>query len=220
VVAAVKEERRTLRVGGLLALAVLVIASFLFLIFYHRDQEQNTRVYAAITRLQSGMLTQQKLVDRSRHALEDVQHNPSLVADSQKLQLQKQSEDLKSQIVNGRPENISALQKQLTAVESRLQRLETAGSVAQKIIQSCESSVCLIHVVIGLRDHTTRLSLHYAGITSTGEPLTDEHNNPLLGITGSGPEVHLDVFGTRFSCLRQRADPHQSSCGRTLVGER
>src|SRR5262249_7839978 len=52
--------------------------------------------------------------------------------------------------------------------------------------------------VVGFRDHTTRLPLHYAGITSTGEPVTDEHNNPLLGITGSGPEVHLDVFGTGF----------------------
>jgi S1-C subfamily serine protease len=40
--------------------------------------------------------------------------------------------------------------------------------------------------------------LHYVGIASTGEPVTDEHNNPLLGITGSGPEVQLDVFGTGF----------------------
>lgn|SRR5208337_2848738 len=42
------------------------------------------------------------------------------------------------------------------------------------------------------------MRLHYAGITSSGEPTTDEHNNPLLSLTGSGPEVHLDVFGTGF----------------------
>jgi S1-C subfamily serine protease len=83
-------------------------------------------------------------------------------------------------------------------VEARLQRLESEGTVAQTIIQSYEPSVCLIHVVVGFRDHTTRLPLHYAGITSAGEPVTDENNNPLLGITGSGPEVHLDVFGTGF----------------------
>jgi len=40
--------------------------------------------------------------------------------------------------------------------------------------------------------------LHYAGMTSSGEPTTDEHNNPLLSLTGNGPEVHLDVFGTGF----------------------
>src|SRR5207249_4257685 len=35
-------------------------------------------------------------------------------------------------------------------------------------------------------------------MTSSGEPTTDEHNNPLLSLTGTGPEVHLDVFGTGF----------------------
>src|SRR5204862_3883676 len=46
--------------------------------------------------------------------------------------------------------------------------------------------------------HTTGLRLHYAAITSSGEPTTYEHNNPLLSLTGSGPEVHLDVFVTGF----------------------
>ena len=87
---------------------------------------------------------------------------------------------------------------QLTAVESRLQKLETEGRVAQTIVQSYEPSVCLIHVVLGFRDRNTRLSLLYAGVTSSGEPTTDEHNNPLVSLTGSGPEVHLDAFGTGF----------------------
>jgi len=42
------------------------------------------------------------------------------------------------------------------------------------------------------------LKLHYAGVDNEGRPLLDEHNNPLLGVTGTGPEVHLDVFGTGF----------------------
>ncbi|MBV8049798.1 MAG: trypsin-like peptidase domain-containing protein [Acidobacteriaceae bacterium] len=28
--------------------------------------------------------------------------------------------------------------------------------------------------------------------------MTDDRNNPLVGVTGHGPEVHLDVFGTGF----------------------
>ena len=198
VVTAVNEERRTLRVGAMLALAVLLVAGVAFLIFYRRTQQQNTRVYAAITRLQSGMLTQQQLIDRSRRALQDVERNPSPASDSEKLHLQKQSRDLKSQIAVSKSENALALQNQLDAVEGRLQRLETEGKVAQTIIQSYEPSVCLIHVVVGFRDRTTGLKLHYVGIASTGEPVTDEHNNPLLAITGSGPEVQLDVFGTGF----------------------
>jgi DNA-binding response OmpR family regulator/S1-C subfamily serine protease len=198
VVTAVNEERRTLRVGGLATVAVVIVAGLIFFFFYRRTQEQNTRVYAAITRLQTGVLTQQHLMERSRRALEDGERGPSLAGDPQKLQLQKKSEDLKSQIAISKTENASALQNQLAAVESRLQKLETEGKVAQTIIQSYEPSVCLIHVVLAFREHTTGLRLHYAGMTNSGEPTTDEHNNPLLSLTGSGPEVHLDVFGTGF----------------------
>ena len=197
-VTAVNEERRTLRVGGLATVAVLLIGAVAFIFFYRRTQEQNIRVYAAITRLQTGVLTQQQLMERSRRALEDGERGPSTAGDAQKLQLQKKSADLRSQIAISKTENASVLQNQLAAVESRLQKLETEGKVAQTIIQSYEPSVCLIHVVLAFRDHTTGLRLHYAGVTSTGEPTTDEHNNPLLSLTGNGPEVHLDAFGTGF----------------------
>jgi len=198
VVTAVNEERRTLRAGGIVAVAVIIVAGLAFLILYRHTQQQNARVYTAITRLQSGILTQQQLMDRSRRALEDVQRNPLPADNSEKLQLQKQSQNLRSQIALSKSEDSSGLQNQLNVVQQRLERLETEGKVAQTIIQSYEPSVCLIHVVVGFRDRATGLKLHYVGITSTGEPVTDDHNNPLLGITGNGPEVHLDVFGTGF----------------------
>jgi DNA-binding response OmpR family regulator/S1-C subfamily serine protease len=198
VLTAVNQERRALRVGGLVTAAVLIVAAVVFVFFYRRTQEQNTRVFAAITRLQTGVLTQQQLIERSRRALEEAEHRPSLPSDPQKLQLQKKSEDLRSQIANSDPKNASALQNKLTAVEGRLQKLETEGKFAQTIIQSYEPSVCLIHVVLAFRDHTTGLRLHFAGMTASGEPTTDEHNNPLVSVTGNGPEVHLDAFGTGF----------------------
>jgi S1-C subfamily serine protease len=198
VVTAVNEERRTLRVGGLAAVAVLIVGALIFFFFYRRSQEQNTRVYAAITRLQTGVLTQPQLMERSRRALDEGERGPSLASDSQKVQLQKKSEALKSQIAISKNEEASILRKQLTAVESRLHKLETEGNVAQTIIQSYEPSVCLIHVVLAFREHTTGLKLHYVGMTSSGEPTTDEHSNPLLSLTGNGPEVHLDIFGTGF----------------------
>jgi DNA-binding response OmpR family regulator len=113
VVTAVNEERRTLRVGGLATVAVVIVAGLIFFFFYRRTQEQNTRVYAAITRLQTGVLTQQQLMERSRLALEDGERGPSLAGDPQKLQLQKKSEDLRSQIAISKTENASALQNQL-----------------------------------------------------------------------------------------------------------
>ena len=198
VVAAVNEERRTLRVGGLATITVLIVAGLIFLFFYRRTQEQNTRVYAAITRLQTGMLTQQRLMESSRRAHEDVKPGPSPAGDPQKVQLEKKSEELRSKIAISKTEDASALRNQLNAVESRLQKIETEGKFAEKIIESYEPSICLIHVVLALRDRTTGLRLHYAGVTSSGAPTADEHNNPLLSLTGSGPEVRLDIFGTGF----------------------
>lgn len=198
VVRAVNEERRTLRVGGLVAAAVLLIAALAFLLSYRRTQEQNIRVYAAITRLQAGVLTQQQLMERSRRGLQDQDHVPSPAHDPQKLELQKKSADLRSQIAVNKTENADALQSQLATVENRLEKIETEGKFAERIIQAYEPSVCLIHVVLAFREHTTGSRLRYAGLTASGEPATDEHNNPLVSLTGSGPEVHLDVFGTGF----------------------
>src|SRR5580700_5294861 len=180
VVTAVNEERRTLRVGGLATVVVLIVAFLVFFFFYRRTQEQNTRVYAAITRLQTGVLTEQQLMERSRRALEERDRGSSRAGDPQKLQLQKKSEDLKSQIATSNPQDASVLENQLAAVESRLQKIETDGKVAERIIQAYEPSVCLIHVVLAFREHTTGLRLRYSGLTATGEPATDEHNNPLV----------------------------------------
>jgi len=198
VVTAVNEERRIFRRGGLAVVVLLVVVGLGFLIFYRRNQEQNTRVYAAITRLQAtGIQTQQQLMERSLKAREDVQREFSTTADPQKSQLQKKSEELRTQIASG-TEDASALQKQLTAVETRLQKMETEGKFAERIIQAYEPSVCLIHVVLAFREHTSGSRLRYAGLTASGEPSTDEHNNPLVSLTGNGPEVRLDIFGTGF----------------------
>ena len=198
VVTAVNQERRTLRSAGLIAISALLVAALTVFLLYRHNQQQNTRVYLAITRLQTSMLTEQRMVESSRRGLGANEYTPSQSSDPQKVQLQKRSEDLRSQIAANKAENAAVLQNQLAAVEARLQRLETEGNVAQTIIKSYEPSVCLIHVVLAFREHTTGLRLHYAEITGSGVPKTDERDNPLLSLTGSGPEVHLDVFGTGF----------------------
>jgi DNA-binding response OmpR family regulator len=198
VVTAVNQEHRALRIGGAIAIAVLVAAALVSFLVFRHNQQQSTRVYAAITRLQTGMLTEQRLMESSRRNLEKTEQSPSPENDARKVELQKKTEDLKSQIAASKDENTSALRDQLIEVQNRLQKLETEGKVAQTIIQSYEPSVCLIHIVLAFREHTTGLTLHYSEMTSDGEPKTDDHGNPLLSLTGSGPEVRLDVFGTGF----------------------
>ena len=199
VVVAVNEERRAFRIGGLAVIAALIVSGLAFLMFYRRTtQEQNTRVYAAITRLQTGVRMQEKLLERARRANEDAVRGLIPAGDPEESSLQKKSDDLRSGIASSKPANASALQNQLTGVESRLHKLETEGTFAETIIRSYEPSVCLIHVVLAFRDHSTGKRLHYARLTTGGEPATDEHNNPLVSLAGNGPEVRLDVFGTGF----------------------
>jgi S1-C subfamily serine protease len=52
--------------------------------------------------------------------------------------------------------------------------------------------------MLAFRDRPTGLTLHYAGVTSTGEPASDASSNPLVSLSGNGPEVHLHAFGTGF----------------------
>jgi serine protease Do len=199
VVAAVNEERKMLRFGALAIVVVLTIAGLISFFVHRRTQQQNSRVYAAIGKLQAGILTQQKLLEYSRRAPNpNGERSPTLANDPQTLQLQKKSAELRSQLASSRTESAPALQSQLAAVQSRLDKLESEGKVGQTIIQTYEPSVCLIHVGLAFAEHNTGLRLHYAGVTSNGEPITDDHHNALLSLTGRGPEVHLDAFGTGF----------------------
>lgn len=198
VVTALNEERRTLKASTVAIIAILLAGGLASLFVHRRTQQQNTRVYAAITRLQSGLATQQQLLESVRRARDEMAQSPLPASDPQKAQLQQKSTELKAQIAASDPATAPALQKQLTAIQGRIQKLESGGRFAQDIIESYEPSVCLIHVVLAFRDHNGGLTLHYAGLTPAGDPLTDDRNNPVLSLTGAGPEVHLDAFGTGF----------------------
>jgi S1-C subfamily serine protease len=176
VVTAVNEERRTLFVGAIAVVLVLIIGGLVSFSLYRRSHAENVRVYAAITRLQTGAFSQQSMLERSRQSLGNQAPGTG----------------------SSTPKDTAALENQVATVEDRLQKLESQGKVAHTIIDADERSVCLIHVVVSFRDHDTGLKLHYAALTPTGEFATDKSNNPLVSLTGIGPEVNLDVFGTGF----------------------
>jgi len=71
VVTAVHEERRTFLAGATAVVLVLIIGGLVAFAFYRRSHAENVRVYAAITRLQTGVLSQQGLLERSRQSLGD-----------------------------------------------------------------------------------------------------------------------------------------------------
>jgi len=195
VVTAVNEERRTLVASVITIVLVVIIIGLVSFALYRRGHAENVRVYAAITRLQTGTLSQQSLIDRSQRSL--ASQTPSATARSG-LQTPRLGDGVRSGTGKNPVDDSAVLRNQMEVVEGRLAKLENEGKAAHTIIDAYEPSVCLIHVALTFRDRTSGLKLHYAEMTSTGEPATDKSNNPLLSLTGSGPEVQLDVFGTGF----------------------
>lgn len=196
VVNAVNKERRTFVAGAISVVLVLIIVGVTSLALYHRGHVEDVRVYAAITHMQNGALSPQKLVERSHQI--SVSHADSAAAISAQQPPLRANREGSSSTVVGQADNTAELKNQLTRVEGRLEKLENEGNAAHKIISEYEPSVCLIHVVLTFRDRATGLKLRYLEMTSEGEPTTDKANNPLLSLTGSGPEVQVDVFGTGF----------------------
>ena len=71
------------------------------------------------------------------------------------------------------------------------------------IIKDDVNSVCLLHVSVAFRNLQSGQRLRYAGLNQQGEPLQDSDGNPVLTLSGNGPEVKLDVFGTGFPVSAQ-----------------
>jgi DNA-binding response OmpR family regulator len=61
VVRAVNEERRTFLAGATAIVLVLIVVGLVSFSFYRRGHAENVRVYTAITRMQTGALSQQSL---------------------------------------------------------------------------------------------------------------------------------------------------------------
>ena len=72
------------------------------------------------------------------------------------------------------------------------------GGAAAAIISEDVQSVCLLHVSVAFRNTQNGQRLRYAGLNQQGDPLQDSDGNPILTLSGKGPEVKLDVFGTGF----------------------
>lgn len=196
VVTAVKEERQTLLYGAVAVVLVLVIVAIVSIAVGRHNHAENVRVYAAITRLQTNALSQQALMERARQNLANPAPTPAAPGGMHQSAPIAAAE--RSRIPAVQTSDTPDLKTQFATVEGRLQKLENEQDFAHTIINTYEPSVCLIHVVLAFRDNDTGLRLHYQAVNADGDPQTDDSNNPLLSLTGSGPEVHLDVFGTGF----------------------
>ncbi|PYU08248.1 MAG: hypothetical protein DMG34_02315 [Acidobacteria bacterium] len=133
---------------------VAVVAALVTSLTYRRSRTDTLQLKAEVARLSRGVVQQSDLLRRAedeRHSLDlqgkaDSAARASLVAQSQELQ--------KKMAAEGGGAN-SELQKQLLDTQGRLNRLESEGKIAETIVRSYGSSVCLLHVVVEFLDRGT-----------------------------------------------------------------
>ena len=147
---------RGLKIGfGMLFAAVLVMAIIYFR-FSRRAATETQRSYALISRLNRNLASQEELVERARKLSEQMQAYAVRSADTQKRQLQKQSEVLRAQMAQASSDQEGALRGKLAQTEQRLRQVESESARAEGIIRTYAPSVCLVHVVVGLQDRGQR----------------------------------------------------------------
>ncbi len=181
---------------ALFALCVVaVVAALVTLLTYHRSRTDTLQLKAEVARLGRGVIQQGDLLRRAedeRHALDTQGKTDSAKREA----LLAQSEELKKKMAGGGSDD-GELRKQLLDTQGRLNRLESEGKFAETIVKSYGSSVCLLHVVVEFLDRGTGNSILIA-VDSLGKPILDDKGNVQLDVSGNGPHLQLDVFGTGF----------------------
>jgi S1-C subfamily serine protease/FixJ family two-component response regulator len=196
---ALREGRRTLLFGMVAVAAFAVLATGVITFLYWRSQkQQNVRVYAALAKLQTGVASERELIELARRARAEAEQNTAASSEAQRQTLKRENKELHDKMATADPSQVAELQKQLRASNDRLQKLETESTVAEDVIRSYASSVCLLHVAVGFRDKASGLTLRYSTLTPPSSPLADKAGEVQVQVGGLGPEVRMDAFGTGF----------------------
>jgi DNA-binding response OmpR family regulator len=186
---------RALKIGVAALLTVAAVISIIFLLFTRRADKENRRAYSVLAQLEHGVHTEEALVAEANKAREELQQSDIT---EQKLQLQKQTDDLRQKLSAADARDVSGLRKQLDETTSRLKKVETQSDAAESVIRANAPSVCLLHVSVSFLDQASHRPLRYGAINPDGQPLKDSDGNVVYSLDGRAPEVREDFFGTGF----------------------
>jgi hypothetical protein len=169
-----------------------VAAALITSLTYQKSRKDTQQLKSEVARLSTGILQQGELLRRAELARQAM-NTSSEAAD--RASLQAQSEELKRKMAaTGGGDD---LRRQLAETQERLNRIESDGRIAETIVRTYGSSVCLLHVVVEFLDRGTGKPLLVA-VDELGKPRLDDQGMVQLGLDGNGPHLQLDVFGTGF----------------------
>ena len=189
---------KRLKMGLVALFATVIVMAGMYFLFARTAQKDLRNTTSTISRLEGGIVNQQRLIADARKLHEEQGADTTALGLAGKDELQKQAQELKAQLTNAASGQEAALKKQLDDTNARLQRIEKEGDSAQKLIRDDVQSICLLHISVAFRNQQNGQRLRYAGLNQQGEPLQGSDGNPILTVGGNGPEVKVDIFGTGF----------------------
>jgi DNA-binding response OmpR family regulator len=188
-------KRRAWLMPAILGLSAAVVLAALSTVLSNRHRRKDTlQLQAEVARLNGGIVQQGELLRRAEQARASL--DASEAAETREA-LKAQSEELRQKIADGGDADGAALKKQLQETQTRLSRLENEGRVAETIVHTYGSSICLLHVVVEFHDKDSG-ELIRVSPDAAGKTQADDAGTVAVETGGNGPPLQLDVFGTGF----------------------
>jgi S1-C subfamily serine protease len=176
--------------------ALAVLAALVTSISYRGSRKDTIQLRAELARLGKGVVQQSELLHRTelaRQAMEAQGQSNS----SARASLEAQTAEIRKKMDSADAVEANSLKTQLVETQSRLNKLENEGKVAETIVHNYGPSVCLLHVVVEFLDKSSGKPIQIA-VDSLGKPIVDDKGMVQLESGGTGPHLQIDVFGTGF----------------------
>jgi S1-C subfamily serine protease len=188
-------KRRVWLIPAIFGLSAAVVLAALATVISNRHSRKDTlQLKAEVARLNGGILQQGELLRRAEQARASLTASD---ASETRESLKAQTKEIRKKMAADGDTDGESLKKQLQETQSRLNRLESEGRVAETIVHTYGPSVCLLHVVVEFRDKDSGQVIRMS-TDATGKPLVDDKGMVSLETEGTGPPLQLDVFGTGF----------------------
>jgi S1-C subfamily serine protease/CheY-like chemotaxis protein len=175
---------------------VAVVAALITALTYRHSRSDTLQLKAEVARISRGVVQQSDLLRRAEEERQSLDTRGKTDAAARESLL-AQSAEIKKKMASASTDNGVDLRRQLAETEGRLNRLETEGKFAETIVRSYGSSVCLLHVVVEFLDRGSGRPILIA-VDQLGKPILDDKGMVQLDVSGNGPHLQLDVFGTGF----------------------
>ena len=188
-------KRRLWLIVAVLGLSAAAALAALFTVISNRHERKDTlQLKAEVARLNGGILQEGELLRRADEARASLPTNDTSVT---RESLKAQTGEIRKKLAADGDSNGDTLKKQLQETQTRLNRLENEGRIAETIVHTYGPSVCLLHVVVEFREKASGQLIHIA-MDAGGKPRVDSKGMIALELDGTGPPLQEDFFGTGF----------------------